>query len=88
MCLLVNMSLRSFPARTPLFIFLTFDPYVSQRPFREEQGQFIQDPWVVAIGACKDDSVRGCPQDTDVMECGLGVCACMCRRRVGLNCRH
>lgn len=70
MCLLVNMSLLSFPACMPLLIFLTFDPYVSQRPFREEQGQSIQDPWVVATGACKDHSVRGCPQDTHIMECG------------------
>lgn len=69
-----------------VFIFLSFDPCVSQKPCWEEKGQFIQDLWVAATGACKDDSVKGPrPEDADVTECGLGVCACGCRGSVGTN---
>lgn len=79
----MRFSVLSFPHAT-VFIVPTFDPCVSQRPFREEQGQFIQDIWVVTTDTCKDHSARGLSQAVDVTQCGLGVCACRCWRSVGI----
>lgn len=71
-------SVLSCPLTT-VFIFLYFDPCVSQNPCWEEKGQFIQDLWVAGHWRMRKDIWRkACRQDTDVTECGLEVCACRC----------